>query len=232
MWKWIALGIGLLYQSQASAGVLEPTPGPTPGPTPDGWTPPVWYASPAPTDGAKRRANYAACKAYGDRLESLGYFSDGFGEYLRVVCYTEARGNPNAGSDAYSNAARGPFGLRPQSAWDAKSYTDLSADQIKSLKSLPWAVAQAAAYANRLYSYTDPGQTMTALALRRGWAFPRLVSDMDNSERPELVDRWSAALRALDVPASFADQPIRKLVSRADFPSVAELAVMLGAGPV
>ncbi len=177
----------------------------------------------------------------GKSLEDAGLFGPGFADWLRIVAFTEARGNPAAGSDAFSNAARGMFGLRPTTAWSEPAKLDgldrvwtedsdelifqngeVTGGEVESLKELPWAVAQAAHNVNRLRKYTGGG-AFTLVGARRGWAYPSLVDDHDNSQRPELLDRWFQALQAFGYPSNFGDKAMPVLVSRSSFPSVAEL---------
>jgi hypothetical protein len=165
------------------------------------------------------------------------------------VAFTEARGNPAAGSDAFSNAARGMFGFRATTAWNEsaciggmgkdcvggviRSWDEddpelafrngvVSAGEVAALKDLTWAVAQAAHNVNRLRKYTF-GKPFTLEGARRGWAYPSLVSDLDNIKRPELLERWYEGLAFHGYPQDFGKQPMQVLVARADFPGLHEL---------
>ena len=97
---------------------------------------------------------------------------------------------------------------------------------------MPWTIALAAHNVNRLRKYPQGGP-LTLLGARRGWAFPSLVADHDNSERPELLTRaggWNQALAYFGLPKSFADRTMVIHPSRANFPSVEELhAIILAA---
>jgi hypothetical protein len=201
----------------------------------------------------QRRENYDAVYLMGKVLEDAGYFGEGFADWLRVVSFTEARGNPAAGSDAFSNAARGMFGFRPTTAWNEtpthngvpRQWDEASAQiafnngavtaaEVAALKDLPWSVALAAHNVSRLRKYTQGGP-YTMLGARRGWAYPSLVPDHDNSQRPELLERWGEALAYFGLPASFGSQPMDVLVSRSNFPHPAQLrelimAASLGTG--
>jgi hypothetical protein len=99
---------------------------------------------------------------------------EGFGDFLAGVAWVESRGNPRAGSDA-SNAARGWFGMRPESA----RVSDLGL-LPSAIKDGPTAVALAAWYAHRCQVYADPGQVMDWLAVRRCWGKPSDVDDVDH----------------------------------------------------
>lgn len=99
---------------------------------------------------------------------------DGFGDFLAGVSWIESRGNPQAGSDV-GNAARGWFGMRPESA----RLGDLGLSP-SALKDGPTAVALAAWYAHRCQSYADPGQVIDWLAVRRCWGKPSDVDDVDH----------------------------------------------------
>ena len=193
----------------------------------------------------QRRENYDAVYLMGKVLEDAGYFGEGFADWLRVVSFTEARGNPAAGSDAFSNAARGMFGFRPTTAWNEtpthngvpRQWDEASAQiafnngavtaaEVAALKDLPWSVALAAHNVSRLRKYTQGGP-YTMLGARRGWAYPSLVPDHDNSQRPELLERWGEALTYFGLPASFGSQSMDVLVPRTSFPHPAQLRELI-----
>ena len=256
----LLLGGGLLASGGAS---VDSTPTKTPK-TPSGTGSSSSSSTPSPSSGgivyhdgrgakltnAQRRENYDAAYLMGKSLEDAGVFGPGFAEWLRVVAFTEARGNPAAGSDAFSNAARGLLGLRATTAWNESEtingvkrvWNDNDAElafrngavtsgEVDALKDMPWTIALAAHNVNRLRKYTAGGP-LTLLGARRGWAFPSLVPDHDNSSRPELLTRkggWNDALKYFKLPASFADRPMVINVSRADFPSVYELHAIIEA---
>lgn len=101
----------------------------------------------------------------------------GLGDFLVATAYTESRGNPKAGSSAQSNAARGWFGIRPSTAQNAAVDVDPNV-----LKRKRWAVAIAADIAERLgRKYSASAQRVDWLAIRRGWAAPYLVADVDET---------------------------------------------------
>lgn len=185
---------------------------------------------------SQRKENYDAVYLMGKALEDAGLFGPGFADWMRIVAYTEARGNPSAGSDAFSNAARGMFGLRPTTGWNESATVDgkdrqwdeedaelafrngeVTGAEVEALKDLTWAVALSAHNVSRLRKYLN-GESYTLEGARRGWAYPSLVPDVDNSERPELLDRWHEALAFFGYPADFGKQPMRVLVSRDQFP--------------
>lgn len=105
---------------------------------------------------------------------STGMF--GFGDFLAAIAYLESRGNSQAGSNA-GNAARGWFGMRPESARVKDAGLPASA-----LKNERQAVALAFWYGWRLRPYASPGQVIDRLALRRGWGYPFLVNDVDEQK--------------------------------------------------
>lgn len=98
----------------------------------------------------------------------------GLGDYLAGIAYTESRGNAQAGKDS-GNAARGWFGIRPVSG--RVGDLGLSGDALKNER---YAVALAAWYAHRLRPYASSGQSIDWLAIRRGWAYPHLVDNVDH----------------------------------------------------
>lgn len=194
---------------------------------------------------AQRKDNYQAVYKMGKALEDAGLFGPGFATWLMVVSRTEARGNPAAGSDAFSNAARGMYGFRATTAWNESATVDgkervwdeedaelafangeVTGEEVAALKDLVWATALAAHNVSRLRKYLQ-GSSYTVLGARRGWAYPSLVPDHDNSERPELLTRWNEALNYFSLPANFGDTPMRVLVSRADFPHPAAIRKIL-----
>lgn len=191
---------------------------------------------------AQREDNYRAVYQMGKALERAGLFGPGFAEWLTVVSRTEAMGNPAAGSDAFSNAARGMYGLRPTTAWNEAATVDgvdrvwdetdaelafangvVSGDEVRALKDLAWSTALAAHNVSRLRRYLKPEQPLTMLGARRGWAFPTLVDDYDNSQRPELLTRWNEALAHFGYPSSFGTERLQVLVPRSDFPHPAAI---------
>ena len=107
----------------------------------------------------------------------------GLGTFLKGVAWTESRGNTNAcyGSCG-TNSARGRFGLRPASSRVSEfGPSDLLYDPR-------WSMALAAWYAARLRAnWSAPQQDVDWLALRRGWALPRLVDDVNETE---YVEGW------------------------------------------
>lgn len=241
----LALGVFGALASSSSADTAPKAPGQGASqPTPNG--PIQWHDGRGATlTSAQRKANFVAVRQLGRALEDAGLFGPGFGELLAVMAYTEARGNPAAGSDAFSNAARGAYGLRPTTAWNEAATVDgvprvwdessaelafangeVSAAEVSALKDLVWSTALAAHNVSRLRKYTAGGP-YTKLGVRRGWAFPYLVPDLDNSERPELLERWNEALAYFNLPASFGDQRMDVLVDRENFPHPAAIRKIL-----
>lgn len=198
----------------------------------------------APLTSAQRDANYAAVRKMGQALEAAGIMGPGFGDWLRVVAYSEARGNPAAGGDTFANIDQGMFQMVPTTAWNETPTVDgktrvwdensaqlafhngaVTAGEVAALKDLPWAVALAAHTVNRLRKYTA-GTPYTRLGARRGWKLPGLVADHDNSEHPEILTRnggWNDALAYFGIPASFGGELMDVRISQGNFPSVHEL---------
>lgn len=123
----------------------------------------------------------------------------GLGDYLAGIAWIESRGNPKAGPDSLDNAARGWFGIRPNSARLTERGLPVSA-----LKDEATAVALAADYAHRLQPYAAPGQVMDWEAVRRGWGFPHHVDDIGH---PRYPDKLARGLAKAGVPRSFMKQP-------------------------
>lgn len=117
----------------------------------------------------------------------------GLADYLVAVAWTESRGDPNAQHDASYNSARGWFQIRPQTAGHPAILQNPDL-----LKNEAWAVAAAADLAERLgRKYAAPGQEPDWVAIRRGWAYPRLVADVHETN-PRSVDVRRRVERAHD----------------------------------
>lgn len=189
---WVLVGggaaLGLYQRSRRTIVPYMPKPG-------DGWV---------DADAPRRIRELAAPIAAAANWPDLP-------DFLVAVAWTESRGNPRAGSDV-GNAARGWFGLRP----DSSRHDDLGLP-VSALKDERWAVLLAAWYAHRLQPYAFPGQKIDWLALRRGWALPKLVSDVNETapvknyapgERSaDVRERLSNALEAVGLPQSFMYRP-------------------------
>jgi hypothetical protein len=128
------------------------------------------------------------------------------------------------------NSARGWFQLRPKSAF---------AYQLSHLQSQPellfdkrWAVAMAAWYGFRLRKHAGAGQTLNWLALRRGWALPSLVKDVneDKERSVKVRQRYESALGKVGLPDSFMYQ--RAFPPGFDWPGVEAILNMVGAKKV
>lgn len=154
------------------------------------------------------------------RLEDAGILPGFLAPFLLAVAWTESRGNANAQNGTSANAARGWFQLRPASGlpWE---FSDRSKYPADLLKNKDWAVAAAAWYAVRLLPFADKDQLVDALALRRGWALPRLVSDVDevavvdNPKFPNPGDRsrytrrnFAEALERTGIGEDFMYEPV------------------------
>lgn len=119
---------------------------------------------------------------------------EGFGEYLAGIAWVESRGNPQAGEDT-GNAARGWFGIRPNSARVYELGLDPSV-----LKDGPSSVGLAAWYLHRCLPYAAPGQSIDWLAIRRCWGYP---TDVDEEGRPGYKERFSEGLRCAGIDPKF-----------------------------
>lgn len=118
----------------------------------------------------------------------------GLGDYLAGISYIESRGNPMAG-DSKGNAARGWFGIRPESA-HVSDY-GLSPNHLYDERV---SVILAADYAQRLRKYAAEGQVMDWLAVRRGWGIPAHVKA---TAHPGYKDQLAHGLKKAGVPERF-----------------------------
>jgi len=159
-------------------------------------------------------------EARSDLVWNLGWdiadvtgWGEGLPMFLLAVAYTESRGNPMAcAAPCGSNSARGLFQVRPKSGF-AGDLAPLATDDPNLLFDPRWNAALAAWYLYRLRNYAYSGQKIDWIALRRGMALPRLVSDDEekaavkgyaNGERSEDVrDRLEQALYAVNIEESF-----------------------------
>lgn len=174
----IPLGLGVLALAAASSAGAKP--GPTP-PLPNELevvNPRQWVDPDAP----------ARICALAQSIEDLGVFPGQLCQFLAAKAFIESRGNRKAQNGTSANAARGWFGMRPASGL-AHEFADRGQFPADLLKEEKWSVAMAAWYAYRLLPYASKGQAVDWLAIARGWALPRLVSDVDetaevNSTKP------------------------------------------------
>lgn len=209
----LGLGIGLgaavlLAGGSSHASALGPSDSPS--------LPPVKYPN--------RRDEQALVWELGKRVEGMGTLP-GFAEYLLATAYTESRFNPDAGSDAINNAARGWFGLRPRSAMNYKNDLEHLQGDPHLLKDPAWSVALAADYARRLYPYRNDGQKMTFDAIRRGWAYPDKVADISSSWSKAKLKKFRGALSAVGLSPSLAT----KQIPLGDWPGLPAVLSHLGA---
>ncbi len=119
----------------------------------------------------------------------------GLGDFLSGVAWIESRGNPDAGSDADDNKARGGLGMRPKSA-----KTGALGMRPNALKDLPTAVALATWYIDRCIPYADPDQEIIWLAFRRCWGSP---DDVDEVDHPGYKAQFARGLACAGVDPSF-----------------------------
>lgn len=180
----------------------------------DDYEPPIDFP---PGKGWANAAAPGEIWARARRLEDAGIMPGFLAPFLLAVAWTESRGNPNAQNGTSANAARGWFQMRPKSGlpWE---YSDRSKYPADLLKDKDWAVAAAAWYANRLLPFADKDQVVDALALRRGWALPRLVDDVDEIETVkgyapgersrDVRERFTQALEATGIGEDFMFQAV------------------------
>lgn len=224
-----ALGLGGLAVVVLSSGGEGPTPGPDPRPGGG------WYDRTAP--GRIR-------ELAGPVEEVTGW--SGIVDFLLAVAAGESAGNQTAcaglrgatlSDHCPGNNARGWFGMRPSSAYahEYKPLRDTAPDLIRS--SAPWSVATAIWYAYRMRNYGRTGHTIDWLAVRRGWALPRLVADVDETadvkgyapgERSaDVRRRMERALRVADLPETFMWQ--RAFPPGFIWPGFAQILELVGA---
>lgn len=175
---WVAMTFGVL-----AGGVLALATGNRPPPVSSGG----WVDADAP----RRIREYAAA------IEDVTGWR-GLGDHLVAVAWTESRGNPYA--IAKSTGARGWFQLRPESTGD--TYIERNPDELFD----EWtSVLYYADYLQRLRKWWDFGGSPTWLALRRGAAYPSLVSDRDESSARSVDTRrrYEEGLAAARVDESF-----------------------------
>jgi hypothetical protein len=146
-------------------------------------------------DGYKpqKKGRWADANAPG-RIRQIAYPIEdrtgwvGLGDFLVACAATESGGNMTAcagvrgatlDTPCPGNTARGWFQLRPKSAlaYEYEYLVDSDPDILR--REAAAQVAFAAWYAYRLRNYAKSGQLVDWLAIRRGWALPRLVSDVD-----------------------------------------------------
>jgi len=138
-------------------------------------------------------------RAHAAPIEAIANWP-GLGDFLVAVAYIESRGDSQAGSDAHDNAARGWYGIRPESS----RATELGLSPYAALKDEAQATALAAWYAERMRKLADPGQVVDWLAIRRGWGLPK---DVRAVTHPGYWEQLSMGLKAAGLPASWMLQP-------------------------
>ena len=184
----LGLGVATLARRRdaATAKPFEPPAPPGPEPQPGkGWV---------DADAPRRIREIAR------PIEELTGWDD-LGDFLTAVAWTESRGNPGACHGACAaNSAHGWFQLRPNSARIAELGLPREA-----LFDEPTSVALAAWYGHRLRPFAASGQVIDNLALRRGWAYPSRVSDVDEKHQrsKDTRARFSTGIAKAGLPQSF-----------------------------
>ena len=139
-------------------------------------------------------------RAHASAIEKVARWP-GLADFLVAVAYIESRGNSQAGSsDPNSNAARGWYGIRPESGRAG----ELGLHRTGALKDEAAATAIAAWYAHRMRAQASPGQVVDWLAVRRGWGYPKDVRDTDHAG---YWKQLGMGLKAAGVPADFMLDP-------------------------
>lgn len=122
-------------------------------------------------------------------------------DFLSAVAFTESRFDPLVQN---ASGRRGLF----QMTGSAANLDELGVGPDV-LFNKRWSIALIAWYIQRLRNYGKPGQIIDYLAIRRGMAYPNLVSDVGNNEQRsrEVRSRFSAALKHVGLPQSFMQVP-------------------------
>lgn len=185
----LAAGYGLLRHFRKPTVAVSPASS-TPGTdSPHGPTTGDWVNPNAPNE----------IRAIAAPLEQLAHWPN-LGNYLAAISYIESRGNNEAGSSENNNKARGWFGGRPESMNTAE-YGFVSPNILKDKIA---SVVLAADYAKRLRPYGDEGQVLDWLAIRRGWAKPSLVNDVND---PGFSEQLATGLEKVGLPREFMFLP-------------------------
>lgn len=137
----------------------------------------------------------------------------GLGDFLVAVAWTESRGNSNICNTDESgycakNSARGWFQGRPKS-FLVKQFEFLKDANPDIILDERWAVVLAAWYAYRLRGFRFAGQVIDWLAIRRGWALPSRVKDVDEEHQRsvETRERFEAGVYKAGLDENFMYEP-------------------------
>lgn len=136
----------------------------------------------------------------------------GLDTFLLAVAYTESRFNPSAQNGTGSNAARGWFQMRPQSAFRPNNGLEHLRHNPDLLKNRNWAVVTATDYAAQAAEKAiKQGWQPNWAAVRRYWAYPSLLDDWHNEKSRSKTNKrnFEKALDKIGVPRSFMMQPVR-----------------------
>lgn len=174
---------------------------------------------------------------YSNQYNSMPYLAD----YFTVIGYRESKFSPTAVNPEVktnpANAARGLFGMRPQSAFtDSNGLAHLAA-KPNLLYDPRWAFVTAVDYAYRgcRVAHVDDNRTPDWAGIRRWWAIPSLIHDYDNSKSKskEVISRLQKALKDCNEKYGTTIDPnfIWKTVDNWDnYPGVGEMMKAFGLG--
>lgn len=157
----------------------------------------------------------------------------GLADFLTATAWTESNFNPNAENDI------GYKGLFQMS--DNSSMVDdlgVSGDVLFNPR---WSIALISWYIERLRKYAEPGQVIDWLAVRRGMAYPHLVSDVQENKpaKPgavpgqrsrEVRERLESGLDYVGLPRSFMYKPA--FASGYKWPGIQAVLSSVGIGGV
>lgn len=118
---------------------------------------------------------------YSNRFGSMPYLAD----FMTVTAFRESNFNPNKANPEIEknpmNAARGLFGMRPETAFTPSNGLEALRNSPNTLLNPRWAFVTAV---NGVYRacdsvYRDSGRTANFAAVRRWWGYPSNVHDFD-----------------------------------------------------
>lgn len=118
---------------------------------------------------------------YSNRFGSMPYLAD----FLTVTAFRESNFNPNKANPEIKtnpmNAARGLFGMRPETAFASSNGLTSMRARPNTLLNPKWAFATAVSGVFRACDSVDrkSGRTADFAAVRRWWGYPSNVHDFD-----------------------------------------------------
>ena len=162
-------------------------------------------------------------RGYVDRIEAVTGEWPGLAEFLIAVAYWESSHHdgtpPNPAACRGScgpTSERGLYQMRPKTAdWaPVDSDPSLLFDPRRATALAAWGIWRLGT------RWGEQGQLVDFLAVRRGWKYPRLVKDADESDPDSagIRKRFATALEATDLPQSLMGQ--RAIPSSVHWPGI------------